>query len=193
MSTMNTESVSARAWGLAALLALAMVLTRLGHFGELSRLPDASWAVFFIGGLMLRDARAFAAFFGLAWMVDLGAMTLGTPVDCFGVAYLFLAPSYALLWWAGRAMSTVVDAGVVRALPRLALTLSAAVTGAFVVSNIGYFGFSGGFGSMPALEYASRVMQYLPGYLLVTGVYVLGGFLAIAASRLVQRGVRQGS
>ena len=190
MSMLNPGSVPARAWGIATLLACAMVLTRLGHFGEFSRLPDASWAVFFMGGLLLRDSRAFAACFGLAWVVDLGAMALGTPVDCFSLAYLFLAPSYALLWWGGRAVAAAVDAGVVRALPRVALALVSAVTGAFVVSNIGYYGFSGGFEAMAAGEYASRVMPYLPGYLLVTGAYVLGGCAVIAGSRR-SREVRQ--
>ena len=41
-------------------LVLLMGVTRLGHFGEYSAPPDASWAVFFLGGLWLRSLRAFA-------------------------------------------------------------------------------------------------------------------------------------
>jgi hypothetical protein len=176
-----------------ALVAL-MVLTRFGHFGELSRLPDASWAVFFLGGLLLRDARAFAAFFGLAWIIDLGSFASGTPVDCFSLAYLFLVPAYGALWFAGgRAASWLQSAGAPnagrslspRALFALSLSLAAGVTAAFVVSNAGFWAFGAGFSPMGAGEYVARVAGYLPGYLLSTASYVAVALGAQAvASRL---------
>ncbi len=176
-----------------ALVAL-MVLTRFGHFGELSRLPDASWAVFFLGGLLLRDARAYAAFFGLAWVIDLGSFASGTPVDCFSLAYLFLVPAYGALWLAGRrAASWLQAAGAPiaggsrspRAVVALSLALVAGVTAAFVVSNTGFWAFGAGFSPMGAAEYASRVAGYLPGYLLATSIYVALGLATQAvASRL---------
>jgi hypothetical protein len=175
-----------------ALVAL-MVLTRFGHFGELSRLPDASWAVFFLGGLLLRDARVFAAFFGLAWLIDLGSFASGTPVDCFSFAYLFLVPAYGALWFAGRrAASWLQAAGAPvgeswrpAAVVALSFAIVAGVTAAFVVSNAGFWAYGSGFSPMGAAEYASRVAGYLPGYLLATSIYVALGLGARAvASRL---------
>ncbi|MCU0759716.1 MAG: hypothetical protein MUF07_11060 [Steroidobacteraceae bacterium] len=173
---------------LAGVLAAALLLTRLGHFGELSRLPDASWAVFFLGGLALRGTRAFAVFFGLAWLVDLAAIALGTPADCFSPAYLFLVPAYGALWAAGRLAGSLARSRSAvaevpgRRLPRLALaaaTLPLAVLLAFVLSNAGVLLLGGG-AAPEAADYAARVAVYLPGYLGVTLAYV-GAALALHA------------
>jgi hypothetical protein len=170
-----------------------MVLTRFGHFGELSRLPDASWAVFFLGGLLLRDARAFAAFFGLAWVIDLASFASGTPVDCFSLAYLFLVPAYGVLWFAGtRAASGLRSQGATAgarasrttAVATLSLALALGVGAAFVVSNAGFWAFGAGFGPLSAGEYAARVARYLPGYLLATALYVA---LALGAQAVASR------
>jgi hypothetical protein len=175
-----------------ALVAL-MVLTRFGHFGELSRLPDASWAVFFLGGLLLRDARGFAACFALAWFVDLASFASGTPVDCFSLAYLFLVPAYGALWFAGaRAASWLPSQGTgardgasrPMRLARLSLSLVAGVAASFVVSNVGFWAFGSGFAPMTAAEYAVRVGPYLPGYLLATATYVA---IALGAQAVASR------
>jgi len=175
-------------------LAALMVLTRFGHFGELSRLPDASWAVFFLGGLLLRDARTFAAFFGLAWVIDLASFASGTAVDCFSLAYLFLVPAYGVLWFAGTRAAPWLQSGGASAqcvslhpmaAAALSLALAVGVTVAFVVSNAGFWAFGSGFGPMSAGEYAARVASYLPGYLLATTIYVAAALGAQAiASRV---------
>jgi hypothetical protein len=163
-------------------LAALMVLTRLGHFSELSRLPDASWAVFFLGGLALRDARGFAAFFGLAWLVDVAAVSLGTPADCFSVAYLFLVPAYGALWWAGRwAAGAAATAGARTWRAAAALVVGACL--AFVVSNLGFYLFGVHDATLGAVDYTVRVARFLPGYLLVAALYA-GGAAALATAVL---------
>jgi len=198
---MSTRSYpdSSRSLPFAALaLAALMVITRFGHFGELSRLPDASWAVFFLGGLLLRDARAFGAAFGLAWAIDLGAAAFGTPLDCFSVAYLFLVPAYGALWWAGRRAgdwlgderaASALGAASPRATATLAVALLAGVMLCFVVSNLGFWAFGSDFAPLSAAEYASRVMPYLPGYFGVSVVYTT---LVMAAHGLAIRLAREG-
>jgi hypothetical protein len=190
-------SLGRRAAAVALALAALLVLTRFGHFGELSRLPDASWAVFFLGGLALRRWRAFAAFFALAWVVDAASVALGTPADCFSVAYLFLVPAYGALWYGGRlaaargdAASAPSVAASAQALPAIAAALVVAVAVAFVVSNAGFHLFGGSFGRLTAGEYAQRVLPYLPGYLLVTTLYVGLGLAAagVAFSARAGRG-----
>lgn len=171
------------------LLAVLMLVTRLGHFAELSRLPDASWAVFFLGGLLLRDARAFICFLLLAWLVDLAAVALGTPADCFSVAYLFLLPAHAMLWWAGRVGATAWGLARWGALAGTLARLAFAVTGAFVVSNAGFLAFGPVDPGISASAYADAVVGYLPGYLLVAATWVVAT-LALHGWALPAREVR---
>jgi len=53
-----------------AALVLVMVTTRFKHFGDVLHLPDASMAIFFVGGLFLRKHWAFAVFILLAVGLD---------------------------------------------------------------------------------------------------------------------------
>ena len=156
----------------AASLAALMLATRLGHFGEISQLPDASWAVFFLGGLLLRRAGAFAAFCLLAWVVDVAAMRMGTPADCFSPAYLFLLPAHAALWWAGRAGFAASRAAGWQRLGGTLLRLPFAVIAAFVVSNAGFFAFGPVPPGMSVAAYGAAVAGYLPAYLLTATAWV---------------------
>lgn len=92
------------------LLAALMVATRLNlpasitHFGPV---PDASWAVFFIGGFYLRSWTkwAFPMFMALAVLVDYVVIT-GQGMSfwahyCMSAAYWFLVPAYFALWFGG--------------------------------------------------------------------------------------------
>ena len=175
-------------------LAALLVLTRLGHFGELSRLPDASWAVFFLGGLALRNLpasagfAAFAGFCALAWGVDVAAFALGTPGDCFSAAYLFLVPAHGLLWWGGRLVGTL-SVALPSTPPRWvasAVVLGVATSAAFAVSNVGYFLF-GDHVPLAAGEYAARVAPYLPRYVTVTAIYAGAALLAHAGVVALRR------
>lgn len=165
--------VGRQAWMMAAILALVMSVTRLGHFGELSGPPDASWAVFLLGGLWLRNWQAFPAFFLLAWVIDLAAFALGTPSDCYSPAYLMLVPAYGSLWLAGRLLAASFS------LPRAAAAVLAGGVTCFVFANLGMFWLAPSAAAPTAWAYAQAVAGYMPGYLLTLGVYVT---LAIAAA-----------
>ncbi|MFM8481552.1 MAG: hypothetical protein ACKOCF_10175 [Gammaproteobacteria bacterium] len=169
-----------RFWVVAAVLALIMAVTRLGHFGESGGPVDASWAVFFLAGLWLRELRLFAGFFVLAWVTDLAAFALGTPTNCYSPAYLFLIPAYGALWVAGR---WAAEGGYGRV--ALGVAGSAAVT--FVIANIGmYFFVSSPAAATPA-AFAAAVAGYFPGYLLTMAMYTSFGLLAEAALGLRRR------
>lgn len=179
----HVTRIAASVLPVAAALALLMGLTRLGHFSELSRLPDASWAVFFLGGLLLRDARLFVAFLGLAWAVDIAAVALGTPADCFSIGYAFLVPASAALWWSGRASSAAWAQHGWRAAGGLLGRLGLGVVAAFIVSNIGFHLFGAEGNALSTREYAVAVMGYLPGYLLVAACWVCVALAAPEALR----------
>lgn len=98
--------------GIFLALALVMAATRMHHFeGHFDRLPDASWAVFFLGGFWLRGSArwAFPVLMVLAVVLDYFAIrNLGLSFwdhYCVSVAYWFLVPSYFALWMGGTWLS----------------------------------------------------------------------------------------
>jgi len=157
-------------------LMLAMALTRFNHFGSAVALPDASLAVFFLGGLYLaRFSGALAIFVVLlaeAALVDYYAITVqGTSDWCVTPAYGFLAVAYAAMWFAGRWVAARYSS-TSKGLLSVFATVVAASTAAFVISNVSFFLFSGRFAEMSALEYSSRVAQYWGSYVAVALLYV---------------------
>lgn len=168
----NTKTIA-----IFAILAALMAATRFNHFGTAISLPDASLAIFFLGGLYLaRLARAsIAAFVVLileAGLVDYYATSVqGVSAWCMTSAYWFLIPTYGSLWLAGRWFAlrhTMEGKGLVG----LALTAWAASSFAFMFSNTAFYLFSGYFASMSAVEYASRVSQYYGSYVSMTLLYI---------------------
>ncbi len=165
-----------RSWMIVAGLVLVMALTRFNHFGSSVALPDASLAVFFLGGLYLAKfpvARwIFVALLAEAALVDYYAISVNGSSDwCVTPAYGFLGLAYGAMWFAGNWFAprhTLTGKSLlgVFAVASLASTL------AFVISNVSFFLFSGRYAEMTAIEYASRVVQYLGSYVAVALLYV---------------------
>ncbi len=167
-------------WMLALILAVAMSVTRVGHFGEFQGPPDASWAVFFLAGMWLREPRLFPAFFVLAWVADLTAFAMGTPTDCYSPAYFFLIPAYGALWAAGHWIGA--DASRARVPFILAIGAVAALV-TFAVANLGMYLLAPSPSATSVGDYAAAVAGYFPGYLLTMGLYVGLALVAVAALR----------
>jgi hypothetical protein len=158
-------------------LAVLMAATRFDHFGSAVLLPDASYAVFFLGGLyMARSARtsaaAFAALIIEAGLIDYYATSIQGISDwCMTPAYWFLIPAYGSLWLAGRRFAlrhTMKGRGLIG----LALVAWAACSFAFMFSNAAFYLFSERFAAMSVTEYASRVAQYYGSYVSVALLYI---------------------
>ncbi|HEX7479043.1 MAG TPA: hypothetical protein VF331_14655 [Polyangiales bacterium] len=165
----------------AASLAVLMGVTRLGHFGHGFHPPDASWAVFVLAGAWLGGTRVFLALCAVAGASDLAAFSLGTSTACMSAAYVFLVPTYATLFWAGRWASRE---------PRLPLLRVAAATvlgalGAFTISNASFFALAPRFEHMSASTFTVHVAPYLLPYLTTTLVYATAG----QTLRLIPRGL----
>jgi hypothetical protein len=167
-----------RSWMVIAGLVLAMALTRFNHFGSAVALPDASLAVFFLGGLYLTGVSGarwvLVALLAEAALVDYYAITAGGTSDwCVTPAYGFLAFAYGAMWFAGNWFAprhTMTGRGLLE----IFTVATLATTLAFIISNVSFFLFSGRYAEMSALEYSSRVVQYLGSYVAVALMYVAG-------------------
>ena len=189
--------VENRSWMIIAGLVLAMALTRFNHFGSSVALPDASLAVFFLGGLYVSNlpkARwVFAALLVEAALIDCYAITiLGTSDWCVTPAYGFLALAYAALWYAGHWFSprhTLTG----RNLLGMFTVATVASIFAFVISNVSFFLFSGRYADMSAIEYSSKVVKYLGSYVGVALFYVACAVFAHMVSILLKGKAHNGS
>lgn len=181
---MQARRLSSRELAIALGLASLMAATRSHPFGSLLQLPDASLAVFFLGGLALGRAALFGAFLAEAALVDYLAIAYGgTSGWCVTPAYAILAPAYGCLW-AGGVWCAGRPRERWREWVRLAAALAAGTALWFVISNAGFYAFSGYFGELSAAEYAVRVAKYFPPYLASTAAYVAA---ALAAATLADR------
>jgi hypothetical protein len=157
-------------------LALLMALTRYNHFGSSVALPDASYAVFFLGGLFLGRVRGALVMLVLmlaeAALIDYYAINYqGVSGWCVTSAYGFLMAAYAVLWSVGRWYAPRHD---LTAKGLLGLVAAAAVAGslAFVIANVSFYLLAGYFGSMGVLEFAASVAQYYGSYVAVAVIYI---------------------
>ena len=155
-------------------LAAVLVATRFDHLGAI---PDASLAVFLLGGLLLGGALPFAALFALAFAVDLAAIEIEAwRAYCMTPAYWGLVPTYAILWWGGGLLGRSAELLQARRLLPIGLVLFSA---AFVVSNITWWAFSHRF-DMAFGEFWLSVASY---YL----AYVGSGLMYLAIAALLSR------
>jgi uncharacterized membrane protein YbaN (DUF454 family) len=175
-----------------AVLAMLMTATRFDHFGSSVALPDASYAVFFLGGLFLSQSRRLAAALFTALILEAGLIDVyATSVQgisdwCMTPAYWFLIPTYASLWLGGAWFSTRYSLRGV-GLIGVMMTAFAATSFAFIFSNATFYWFSDRFAAMTAAEYASRVSQYYGSYVSVALLYIACAIAAHVAFQAISR------
>ncbi len=159
-----------------AVLALVMAGTRFHHFGSVHSLPDASLAVFFLGGIYLAGKIAFPLLLAEAGLIDYLAITAGGVSDwCVTPAYGFLVPTYAVMWLAGRFVSPRASDHIALRWQSLLPTVGAlfvASSIAFLISNGAFYALSGYFPELSWTQYAGRVAKYYPSYVSDAFYYV---------------------
>jgi hypothetical protein len=171
-----------RRYFLLLLLTLAMAATRVSHFGTSVLLPDASLAVFLLGGMLLGGWQCFALLCAAAFGADvLSAQTAEEAGWCLTPAYWGLVPTYAVLWLAGRRLgrqdgpSFVRDAGV----------SVAAIALAFVISNLTWYVFSGTVADLGIADFSMAVLKYFPPYLGSAMLYLVPLWLGWKLARML--------
>lgn len=167
------------------LLALVMAATRIHHFAAI---PDASWAVFFLGGFYLRKQWRwpFPALIVVAFLADWYAIS-AAGMDfwghyCVSPAYWFLLPAYLSLWLGGAWLAGRKAELRWASFGRLVVALLVSVSVCYVLSNGSFYWISDSWGGADAQRsltgwLANMGHWYLP-FLRVTAMYVAIGALA---------------
>ena len=157
----------------AGLFALVMIATRFNHFGDALHLPDASMALFFLGGLYLRKHLAFLGFVVLSVLIDWYSVSYAGVSDfCITVAYAFLPLAYAVLGYAGRLLApryngSLASHGLVFAGIVVSATLS------YAVSNGAFYWLGGRYTEPNMGQYLQRFAQWAPLFVRAAAGYVL--------------------
>jgi hypothetical protein len=180
------QTVSNRQAGIVTvLLALLMLLTRTGHFGDAMHLPDASMAIFFLGGVYVRRHLALAALLVLAVAIDYAVIRYaGIGNYCVTAACAFLPVAYAVLWYGGRRCA-------MRGMLRYLLLVAAAVLASlsFLISNGSFYWLGGRVAHADIAGWTANAWQWGPRFVMVTMCYV-GVVLAVHETIVRVRALR---
>jgi hypothetical protein len=175
--------------GIFSLLAIVMAATRVNHFGAM---PDASWAVFFLGGFWLRGSArwAFPILMAEAVLVDFFVIR-GQGLSfwdhyCVSVAYWFLVPAYFSMWLGGSWLARHGSRISLRSLGLLAVSLLVAVSVCYLISNGSFYWLSS---SVPQprtiAAWGQNLADWYVPYLRTAAIYVaIGAALHVMVATL---------
>ena len=182
-----------------AFLLLLMAATRFSHAGGAGLLPDASWAVFFIGGFYLaREWRwALTALLVAATGTDFLAIHYyGISNYCATPAYWFIVPGYSVLWLGGAWLRWQYR-DVPLDLVRLCMSLVISVSVCFLLTHTAFYWLGGRIQHPTIAEWWSGFKEWYGLFLAVPSAYVGVATLlhlalsrrarALAAVQLIQR------
>jgi hypothetical protein len=182
-------STAQRAFVLSVLV-LLMAATRVNHFAAT---PDASWAVFFLGGFYLRawTRWAFPLLMALALLVDV------LVIRSAGMAYLqhycvspgtwMLLPAYFALWAGGMLLRQHYRGASWAALGKGALLLVAAVAVCHLFAQGGFYWTSANVSQPTLAGWASNYGDWYLPYLRTAAIYVgLAAALQLATEQVAK-------
>lgn len=153
------------------ILAAFMAVTRGHHFDAIN-LPSASWAVFFLAGVLLKPRWVFPALFIEASVLDFIAIQWQGVSDwCVSPAYWMLVPAYAALWLGGRWYARQHSEHL-SSLLKLGLAAVASSFVCYLFSGGGFLYFSGRYPEANLSLLAERILTYYPQYLGTLALYL---------------------
>lgn len=140
MTALNTRQQTL----ILAALAALMAVTRTQHFvTAFHNFPDASLAIFFLGGIYLRRPVFFLLLALEAVAIDYVAINFaGVSAYCVSIAYSFLAVSYLVAWGGGFLAQRRFERSASFA-AELALTAVIATSLGFLIANSSFYWLSG--------------------------------------------------
>ncbi len=173
-----------------SLLVLLMAGTRINHFAPV---PDASWAVFFIGGFYLRSWTrwAFPLLMALAVVVDWAVISSQGMSFwqhyCVSAAYWMLVPAYFAMWAGGMLLRRHYHRASWQSLGMLAATLVGSVALCHLIAQGSFYWISASVAEPTfagwAKNYSDWLLPYLRTAALYTGAAALVQVAVEAATR----------
>jgi hypothetical protein len=169
---------------LLAILFAVMILTRGSHITTVYSLPDASFAIFLIGGMLLKKPKWFIALFIFSVLIDLTTLSFNSvyqiPIN-FG--YWGLLPSYGIMWFFGLHIANTKSFLKFTAFGVIATLIT------FVISTQAYNLLSGLFPDITIKESMQTGWEYLPQSLIYTMSYLLAywGIQSLFRKQFVSR------
>lgn len=149
-------------------LVFLMLLTRGAHLLTSVSLPDASFALFLVGGMLLKKPKWFISLLTFSFVIDLVTLSMNTTYQIpINVGYLGLLASYGIMWFFGSRITNTksflkfVAFGVISTL----------IT--FVISTQTYNLFSGTFPDITIKESIQTGWEYLPQSFIYTMSYLI--------------------
>jgi len=150
------------------LITLFMVLTRGSHFLNSISLPDASFALFLIGGILLKKPKWFISLFALSVVIDLVTLSINTIYQIpINLGYLGLLASYGIMWFFG------LHIGNAKSFSKFVVFSVLATLIAFLISTQTYNLLSGTFPDITIKESIQTGWEYLPHSFIYTMSYLM--------------------
>jgi len=182
------STVASRA-AILTLLAAVMVATRLHHFGAV---PDATWAVFFVGGFYLhRWSRwAFPLLMALAvlvdWIVIRGQGLAFWSHYCVSPGYWMLLPAHLAMWAGGWWLQRSTGGRLQwRSAGLLVVTVAVAAATCHLFAQGGFYWLADAVAEPTVAGWWKNYTDWLPSYLRVSAMYVgIAAAVHVAAARL---------
>jgi hypothetical protein len=153
---------------LLATLFTVMILTRGSHITTVYSLPDASFALFLIGGMLLKKPKWFIALFMLSVVIDLATLSFNSAYQIpINFGYWGLLPSCGVMWFFGLRIANT------KSFLRFAAFGVIATLITFVISTQTYNLLSGTFPDITIKESIQTGWEYLPQSFIYTMGYLL--------------------
>lgn len=174
-----------------SLLVLLMAATRSHVFSHFTPVPDASWAVFFIGGFYLRAwARwAFPLLMALAvlidwWVISSQGISFWSHY-CVSPGYWFLIPAHLAMWMGGLWLRRHYTGASVAALGRLAVSVLAATALCHLLAQGSFYWLSSSVAEPTFAGWWKNYSDWFLPYLQSTAMFVAVAAIAQVASEQV--------
>lgn len=158
-----------------SLLVLLMAGTRINHFAPV---PDASWAVFFIGGFHLRSWTrwAFPALMGLAVAVDWAVISSQGMSFwqhyCVSAAYWMLIPAYFAMWAGGMLLRRGYAGASWKSLGLLAASVIGSVALCHLIAQGSFYWISASVAEPTFAGWAKNYSDWLLPYMQTAAMYI---------------------
>ena len=150
------------------LIIFFMLLTRGSHFITATSLPDASFALFLIGGMLLKKPKWFISLFMLSVVIDFATLSINSAYQIpINFGYSGLLPAYGIMWFFGLRIANTKSFLRFAAFGVISTLIS------FLISTQTYNLLSGTFFDITIKKSIQTGWEYLPQSFIYTMSYLL--------------------